>query len=88
MGDVCVIFKILPQDSDTKIETLEKRVVDGIKGICEVNKVSVEDIGFGIRALKIQVVVPDEEGKIDRVERAISTVTGVGQVDSEDVTLV
>ncbi|MEM0155541.1 MAG: elongation factor 1-beta [Thermoplasmataceae archaeon] len=88
MGDVCVVFKVLPEDSELKIELLESRIVERIKGICEVNKVGVEDIGFGIKALKVQVVVPDEEGKIDRVEQAISAVPGVGQVDSEDVTLV
>ncbi len=88
MGEVCVVFKVLPEDSDMNIETLENGIVHKIKGICEVNKVTIDDIGFGIKALKIQVVVPDEEGKIDSVEQAISSVPGVGQVDSEDVTLV
>jgi len=88
MGEVCVVFKVLPEDSELKIEKLEKEIVEKINGICEVNKISVDDIGFGIKALKIQVVVPDEEGKIDRVEQAISSISGVGQVDSEDVTLV
>lgn len=88
MGDVCVVFKILPEDSDINIESLERKIVDSVKPICEVNKVSVEDIGFGIKALKVQVVVPDEEGKIDKVEQTISSISGVGQVDSEDVTLV
>ncbi len=88
MGDVAVVLKVLPEDTDIPVEKLKDQITSRIKGLCEVNKVDIEEIGFGLKAIKFQVIVPDEEGKIDRVEQAISGISGVGQVDAEDVTLV
>lgn len=88
MGDVAVVLKVLPQDTDISVESLRSKIESKIKPLCEVNKVDVEEIGFGLKAIKFQVIVPDEEGKIDRVEQAIAGIDGVGQVDAEDVTLV
>lgn len=88
MGDVAVLLKILPTDVELDIEALKSKVVDDVKPLCEVNKVELQEIGFGLKAIKLQVIVPDEEGRIDKVEQAISSVEGVGQVDTEEVTLV
>lgn len=88
MGDVAVLLKILPVDVELDIDSLKEKVVDGVKQMCEVNKVEIQEIGFGLKAIKLQVIVPDEEGKIDKVEQAIAAIDGVGQVDTEEVTLV
>lgn len=88
MGDVAVLMKILPADVELDIEALKEQVIGKVKPLCEVNKVEINEVGFGLKAIKIQVIVPDEEGKIDQVEETISSVEGVGQVDTEEVTLV
>lgn len=88
MGDVAVLLKILPTDVELNIESLKDAVVDKVKPICEVNKVEINEVGFGLKAIKLQVIVPDEEGKIDQIEEALTSVEGVGQVDTEEVTLV
>ncbi len=88
MGDVAVLLKILPTDVELDIDALKDKVVGSVKPMCEVNKVELQEIGFGLKAIKLQVIVPDEEGKIDKVEQTISSVEGVGQVDTEEVTLV
>lgn len=88
MGDVAVLLKILPTDVELDVESLKSKIVDGLKAMCEVNKVEIQEIGFGLKAIKLQVIVPDEEGKIDQVEQVIAAVEGVGQVDTEEVTLV
>ena len=88
MGDVAVVLRVLPSDADVDIEALRTSIKDKLELICEVNKTEVQEIGYGLKAMKFQIIVPDEEGRIDRVEEAISSVEGVGQVDAEDVTLV
>lgn len=88
MGDVAVVLRVLPSDADVDIEALRTSITGKLKLICEVNKTEVQEIGYGLKAMKFQIIVPDEEGRIDRVEEAISSVEGVGQVDAEDVTLV
>ncbi|MCL5782946.1 MAG: elongation factor 1-beta [Candidatus Thermoplasmatota archaeon] len=88
MGDVAVVLRVLPSDADVDIEALRTSITDKLKLICEVNRTEVQEIGYGLKAMKFQIIVPDEEGRIDRVEETISSVEGVGQVDAEDVTLV
>lgn len=88
MGDVAVLLKILPTDVELDINVIKEEVVNRVKPLCEVNMVEINEVGFGLKAIKLQVIVPDQEGKIDQVEQAISAVSGVGQVDTEEVTLV
>ena len=85
---MAVVLRVLPSDADVDIEALRTSITGKLKLICEVNKTEVQEIGYGLKAMKFQIIVPDEEGRIDRVEEAISSVEGVGQVDAEDVTLV
>ncbi len=88
MGDVAVLLKILPTDVELDINVIKDEVVKKVKPLCEVNNVEINEVGFGLKAIKLQVIVPDQEGKIDHVEQTISSVDGVGQVDTEEVTLV
>ncbi|MHB8357892.1 MAG: elongation factor 1-beta [Thermoplasmataceae archaeon] len=88
MGDVAVVFKILPGDAETDMNKLQSDVKKNIKELCEINKIETQEIGFGLSALRLEVIVPDEEGKITRVEDILGKIEGVGQVDTEDVTLV
>ncbi|WP_393971814.1 elongation factor 1-beta [Oxyplasma meridianum] len=88
MGDVAVVFKILPGDAETDMKKLSSDVRERINGFCEINKIEMQEIGFGLSAIRLEVIVPDEEGKITKVEEILGEIDGVGQVDTEDVTLV
>lgn len=88
MGDVAVVLKILPSDSDVKIGSLMQDVKLAIKGLCELNKIEEQEVAFGLKAIRLEVIVPDEEGKIGAVESRLQAIDGVGQVDTEEVTLV
>lgn len=87
MGDVAVVLKVLPEDSEVDIENLKTQIEDEIKNVCKLNKSELQEIGFGLKAVRLEIIVPDEEGRIDKVESGIARVKGVGQVDTEDVTL-
>ncbi len=87
MGEVLVVFKILPEDSETSIEKLKESVKGAVESVCEINKIGEIDIGYGLKAVRLEVIVPDEEGKIGVVEEKLQNTSGVGQVDTEDVTL-
>lgn len=87
MGEVLVVFKILPEDSDTSIDLLMTSVRDAVESVCEINRISEVDIGYGLKAVRLEIIVPDQEGKLGVVEERLQGVDGVGQIDTEDVTL-
>ena len=88
MGDVMVQFRVLPVSVDVNLTDLKKAITENIEKLCKINEVKEEEIGFGLSALLFSIIIPDEEGKIDSVENAISSVKDVSQVDTRDVTLI
>jgi elongation factor 1-beta len=88
MGDVMVQLRVLPESIDVDLKKLKQAISEKIEKLCKINEVKEEEIGFGLSALLFTVIIPDEEGKIDSVETAISSVKDVSQVDTRDVTLI
>ncbi len=88
MGDVMVLLRVLPESIDINLDELKENISKKLDGLCKINEVKREEIGFGLNALMFSIIVPDEEGKMDRVENAISSVEHVSQVDTRDVTLI
>ncbi len=83
-----VQLRVLPESVDINLNDLKQAVTARIEKLCRINEVKEEEIGFGLSALLFSVIVPDEEGKIDSVENAISSVENVSQVDTRDITLI
>ncbi len=88
MAEVAMTFSVLPEDTDSSIEDLIKRLREKIEGKAKVAETSVQEIGFGLKKIKMVVIVKDQDGQQDMIEELASSVDGVGQVDFEDASLV
>ncbi len=88
MADVIVVLKILPSDSDLDLDKLKSSVESTVSKLGTVNKIGLEEIAFGLKAIRLELIIPEEEGKIGAVEESLQSLDGVGQVDTEEVTLV
>ena len=88
MGDVAVVIRVLPDDTERDIEEIMGKARHQLDGQCTINKMEIQEVAFGLKAVRLEIIIPDEEGKIDRVESILSGIEGVGQVDTEDMTLV
>ena len=83
MGDVAIILKIMPESPDVDLEALKTE----IKDVVDVHDIVEEPIGFGLSALKVAVVVPDQEGVADAVQEKITAINGVEHADIVGQTL-
>ena len=88
MGDVAAIMKVLPESPETDVRKLKEDLRRNLSNICTLNKIEEQELAFGLKALRLEVIVPDEGGKIGSVESAIQATHGVGQVDTDEVSLV
>jgi elongation factor 1-beta len=52
------------------------------KKVPSIQDVGVEPIAFGLKALKIAVIVEDGEGGTEAVEEALASVPGVSQAET------
>jgi len=82
MGNVAISLKIMPDSPETDIEKIKEEISKRLK----VQDSKIEPIAFGLKALKILIIVPDKE--TGDIENKIKEVKGVSDVETESVTLV
>ena len=81
MGSYVVRIKVLP----TGPEVPSQQLLDSIKGKLDKDMVlrnsKEEPIAFGLYSLTVDVVTPEVEGMIDKVEQAVAAAPYVAQSD-------
>ncbi len=80
MGEVVAVIKLMPEEPD-KFEIMKEKVTNAIKA----EKVEEEPIAFGLKALKVTVVVKDEEGGTEAVEKKLRDIPEVSDVQVVDL---
>ncbi len=63
-------------------------VKKGIEKLAKVQKMWEEDVGFGIKVLKANLLLTDAEGGMEKLESAIRKLKGVSELEVETVTRV
>jgi len=82
MGNVAMSLKIMPESPETNIE----KIKDELSKILKIQDSKIEPIAFGLKALKILIIVPDKG--TEEIEKKIKNIDGVSTVEVESVTLV
>ncbi len=82
MAEVAVTLRLMPESAEVDLEKLEAMVRERIK----VHSISREPIAFGLEALRVVAVVEDAAGGTDPLERELSDLPGVGNVQVTGLT--
>ena len=82
MGDVAVSMKIMPASVDTNIEKVKEEINKKV----EIKDSKVESIAFGLKALKILIVIPDKG--VDQLKDDIAKIDGISEVEIESSSIV
>jgi len=81
MGSYLVRVKVMPSGPEVPSDKL----LESVKGVLgkemSLKGSKVDPIAFGLYALIVDVVAPEEEGMVDRVEQAIAKAPLVTQSD-------
>jgi len=64
------------------------QVKKGIEKLVKVQKFWEEDVGFGIKVLKANLLMNDSKGGMDKLEANMRKVKGVSELEVETVTRV
>ncbi|RZN61280.1 elongation factor 1-beta [Methanonatronarchaeum sp. AMET6-2] len=84
MGEVAAKIKVMPKNPDVDLDELESAVEEKID-FGSIKKIEREDVAFGLKALLLTVVVPDEEGGTEAIEDSLSDVKDIESVRVEGV---
>jgi len=82
MGNVAVALKIMPESPETDLEKIKAEISKKIK----VQDAKIEPIAFGLKMLRILVIVPDKE--TGDLESKLKSIKGVSDIETESATLV
>lgn len=82
MSGVIVTFKVMPVDTDVNLDKLEAKIRETVGA----DQVKREPIAFGLVALIIAKMLPDEAGFIDKMEGLLRGIEGVGEVETLEIT--
>ncbi|MDI6718676.1 MAG: elongation factor 1-beta [Methanomicrobiales archaeon] len=82
MGKVVAVLRVMPESVEADLEELKASMRKKVPGIQDIRE---EPIAFGLKALKLAVVVGDEEGGTDAVEQSLRSVSGVASAETIEV---
>ncbi|MEM2876007.1 MAG: elongation factor 1-beta, partial [Candidatus Bathyarchaeia archaeon] len=78
MGKVFVSMKVFPSDININLNELKERIKQSLPKSSSIRKIEEEPIAFGLSALILHLVIPEEEaGVMDTLELRIKGVEGV-----------
>ncbi len=84
MGSVALIVKVMPESPEVDLQALKAAIIEKVPSVKDIKE---DPIGFGLKALKVVVVVNDAGGESDSVEAAIQSLPGVERAEIVELTL-
>jgi len=87
MGDVGIIYKILPEDLEVNVEDLMKRIEEQVKDMVKIKGMQIKPIAFGLNAILMYIIVKDEAGITEKFEEKVKSIKGVGEIEVEEMSL-
>ena len=86
MGNVLVIFKIMPESVEVNLGKIEGSVKEAIEGFGGVlSNIEKEPIAFGLVALKVFCSLDEKNSNLDPLEDQLRNLKGVASVEVVDV---
>ena len=81
MGSYVIRMKVLPEDPSTDLEGMVVGIGSLLPNPAVIRGHRVEPIAFGLSAIIMDVVAPEEEGMIDKIEEIVSKAPHVSQYE-------
>jgi len=85
MGTVVMKLKVMPTSVDVDLNVIKEKIVGNEK--VEVKDFGEQPIAFGLKALMVVAVMPDEEGISDKFIDEIKSIEEVENVEVESLEL-
>jgi len=81
MAQLLLICKILPEGTEVDIDQLPGRIAERLPSDIKARNHQKEPLAFGLYYLKMEFVMEDAGGLLDRLEQAVRSVDGVSEFE-------
>ena len=87
MGKIAASYDIKLESVDVDVGKIKENIEKILKDKCEVKSMEEIPLAFGLKSIKLLILFDDKSGKSIDVESLISTIDGVGSIESSSTTL-
>ena len=88
MGKVYMKLRVMPEDVDVDLEKVYEKIKEIAPENVEIRDYKIQPIAFGLKALLVMAVMPDEGGIGDKLIENIKQIEGVESVEVDAVELI
>jgi elongation factor 1-beta len=81
MGEVAVLFRLMPKSVESDLQSIAKGVKDALPPGTRIRGIQAKDIAYGLRALLVSVVMADSGGVLPSIEEAFAKIPDVESVE-------
>lgn len=81
MGQVAVLFRLMPAGVDTDMAAMAAGVRSAVPSGVTVRGLQVKDIAYGLKSLLVSVVMADAGGFLESTEHALARIPHVESVE-------
>ncbi|MBI3032647.1 elongation factor 1-beta [Candidatus Woesearchaeota archaeon] len=86
MVSVVATIKVMPESPDTDLKAIEVKAEKCITSFgAALGKTEIHPVAFGLKALHLIIITPEEKGSTESLENDIAKIQGVNSVDVIDV---
>jgi elongation factor 1-beta len=88
MGQVAVLFRLMPHGVDTDLKAMAQHVAASVPAGVQVRGMQAKDIAYGLRSLLVSAIMDDADGILESTEQALAKVPEVESVEVMESSLV
>ena len=80
MADIIASIKVFPSDVSADLDILKKQIEKNLPDYASVYNFEDEPVAFGLVIVITHVKMPDEEGKMEEVEKSLTSINDVSEI--------
>lgn len=80
MADIIASIKVFPSDVSADLDNLKKQIEKNLPDYASVYNFEDEPVAFGLVVVITHIKMPDEEGKMDEVEKSLNSLNDVSEI--------
>ncbi|KON27941.1 hypothetical protein AC481_03430 [miscellaneous Crenarchaeota group archaeon SMTZ-80] len=80
MADIIASIKVFPSDVSADLDNLKRQIEKNLPDFASVYNFEDEPVAFGLVVVITHVKMPDEEGKMEEVEKSLASINDVSEI--------
>lgn len=88
MAEVIASIKIFPSEANTDLNKLKEKITQSLPSYASIYKFEEEPIAFGLVVIIAHITMPEEEGRMEEVEKNLTSIDEVSEIQAISVSRV